>query len=212
MPMIRRSVIWIGLIVVWCCAFGATSSAAAATLTLKQTNGETIEGEHVSSNPQGIVVKKADGSFAPRVAWASLTQESLKQLLTIKAAKPFVENLIDPEDTDPTGKDKKAEVEFKVKIPDRLDRPEANAGIKALTSSSITLSFLILLYLGNIYAGYEAGIFRNYPWILTSATAVVLPVIGPVLFICLPTRMKKSQDQLAAESMAAHLAAQQAQE
>ncbi|MEY2407775.1 MAG: hypothetical protein QOF48_445 [Verrucomicrobiota bacterium] len=209
--MIRRSVIGFGIFVLcWCAIF--VTPARGASMILKLSNGETVEGEPVSFNAQGVVVKKADGTFAPRVAWPTLSQPTLKELSLIKGAKPFVEGLLEPEDVDPTGKAGKPEVEFKVKIPNRLDRPDPQAGLGALPGSPVTMLFLILIYVGNIYAGYEAGVFRNYSWVLTCGVAAVLPIIGPIIFIALPTRIQKSQDQIAAESMAAHLAAQQGQE
>ena len=215
MLMIRRSVVCFGLFVLAWCALTVTPMHA-ASIKLKLNNGETVEGEPVSLNGQGIIVKKADGSFATRVPWKDLTQETLKAVSGLKGinkdAKAAVEAMLEPEDVDPTGKDKKAEIEFKVKLSNRLDRPDPNAGLSALLASPITLMLLVLLYLGNIYAGYEAGVFRNYHCAITSAVAAVLPIAGPILFLCLPTRIQKSQDQLAAESMAAHMAAQVGQE
>jgi hypothetical protein len=217
MLMIRRSVVCFGLFVLlWCASL--VPPVHAATIPLKLNNGEVVEGEPVSLNGEGIVVKKADGSFAPRVSWKDLNQETLKAVTTLKgfannnAAKAAVGALMEPEDVDPTGKEKKPEIEFKAKIPNRLDRPDPSAGLGALLASPVTLVLLVLLYLGNIYAGYEAGVFRNYHCGITCAVAAVMPILGPILFICLPTRIQKSQDELAAESMAAHLAAQQGQE
>src|SRR5262245_60365854 len=109
--MTRRSVIWLAAFVCWLCG---AMPAHGASIQLKLTNGETVDGEPVSFNAQGVVMKKEDGSFAPRVSWANLTQATLKELLAIKAAKPFVESLIEPEDVDPSGKEKAA-IEFKVK-------------------------------------------------------------------------------------------------
>ncbi len=211
--MIRRSVICLGLFVLsWCVLF--ETPGRAATVALKLNNGEVVEGEPVSLNDQGIIVKKADGSFANRVAWKDLNQESLKAVAALKglnkAAQAAVAAMLEPDDVDPAGK--KPEIEFKVKLPNRLERPDPSAGLSALLASPITMMLLVLMYLGNIYAGYEAGVFRNYHCGITCAVAAVAPILGPILFLCLPTRIQKSQDELAAESMAAHLAAQQAQE
>src|ERR1043165_3236632 len=150
--MTRWSAIWLGHLVFGLWLLAATP-AAGASLQLKLSNGDTLEGEPVSFNAQGIVVKKADGSFAPRVGWTNFSPAAIKELSAIKAAKPFVEGLLEPEDLDPSGTEKKAEIFFNVKIPERLDRPDARAGLGAITASPITLLWLILLYVGNIYAG-----------------------------------------------------------
>ncbi|MGH8245172.1 MAG: hypothetical protein ACREUU_01930, partial [Gammaproteobacteria bacterium] len=142
----------LGLIAVGLAGAGEFPAGAA---TYQLNSGESIEGEPVSFNPQGVVFKKPDGNFAPRAAWTNLTQAALKQLASNPKAKPFIEGLIEPEDVDPTGRDKQAEVEIKPKIPDRLDRPDPKAGFGALFSSTITLLGFILIYAANIYAGYE---------------------------------------------------------
>jgi hypothetical protein len=59
----------------------------------------------------------------------------------------------------------------------------------------------LLLYAANIYAGFEIGIFRNYHPGLVCGIAAVAPVLGPVIFLCLPPRVQKSHDELAAEAM-----------
>jgi hypothetical protein len=209
--MIHRLAVLFGLIVVGLAGAGEFPAGAA---TFQLNSGESIEGEPVYQgvNQQGIVFKKPDGSFAPRVGWTNLTQSALKQLASNPKAKPYVEGLIDPEDVDPTGRAKKAELEIKPKIPDRLDRPDPKAGFGALFSSTITLLGFILIYMANIYAGYEVGVFRNYHPGLTCGVAAVVPILGPIIFACLPTRIQKSHDELAAEAMAAHRAAQQAHE
>lgn len=209
--MIHRLAVLLGLIVVGLAGAGQFPAGAA---TFQLNTGESIEGEPVFQgvNQQGIVFKKPDGSFAPRMGWTNLTQSALKQLASNPKAKPYVEGLIDPEDVDPTGRDKKAVIEIKPKIPDRLDRPDPNAGFGALFSSTITLLGFILIYAANVYAGYEVGVFRNYHPGLTCAVAAVVPILGPIIFACLPTRIQKSHDELAAEAMAAHRAAQQAHE
>jgi len=205
--MIHRLAVLFGLIAVGL-AGGGEFPAGAATFQL--ISGESIEGEPVSFKPEGVVIKTPDGNFAPRVGWTNLTQSALKQLASNPKAKPFVDGLIEPEDVDPTGRSKKAELEIKPKIPDRLDRPDPKSGFGALFSSTITLLGFILIYAANVYAGYEVGVFRNYHPGLTCGVAAVVPILGPIIFACLPTRIQKSHDELASEAMAAHKAAQDA--
>src|SRR5439155_21870155 len=67
-------------------------------------------------------------------------------------------------------------------------RPDPKAGIGALFSSSLSLVILLIVYCANIYAGYEIAVFRNYPVALVCALAAIAPVLGPVIFLSLPTR------------------------
>src|SRR5262245_49310468 len=133
--MIHRLAIVLGLVAVGLLGAGKLPAGAA---TFQLNTGETIEGEPVFQgvNQQGIVFKKTDGSFAPRVGWTNLTQSALKQLATNPRAKPFIEGLLEPDDIDPTGRQKAAAIEIKPKIPDRLERPDPKAGFGALFSST----------------------------------------------------------------------------
>lgn len=171
-------------------------------------NGDKLEGEPIAYTAQGLIVKRPDGTFAPRVGWTNFTQSALITLSTNAKIKPFVADYIEVEE--PEDPVKKALSEIRPKIPNRLDRPDPKAGFGALFSSSLTVTLLLLLYAANVYAGFEIAIFRNYPFALVCGVAVIAPVIGPVVFLCLPTRLKKSQDEIAAESMARHAAAAEA--
>ena len=204
--MMHRLAVILGLAAL---ALVAPVTFPAGGATLKLNNGDTIEGEPKYFQPQGLTLKKADGTDLPRVAWTNFSQEALKELSSNPKAKAFVQPLLEAEEAELAEKEKKAAIEIKPKIPDRLDRPDPAAGFGALFSSTITLLGFILIYAGNVYAGYEMGVYRNYPGALTAGVAAIAPVIGPIIFLCVPTRMKKSQDQLASESMAAHLLAQQ---
>lgn len=195
--MIRRFALI--LAVVFLSAWGLLSARAASYALL---NGTTLEGEPISPTAAGLVVKKVDGSFAPRMGWTNFTQEALKELLKEQPkAKPFIEPYLEEDESDA---DKKPALIIKPKEHDRLARPDAKAGMGSLFSSPITLVLLLLAYAGNIYAGFEIGVFRNYHPGLVCGVAAVAPVLGPVIFLCLPTRIQKSLDELAAESMAEH--------
>jgi hypothetical protein len=74
----------------------------------------------------------------------------------------------------------------------------------AMFSSPLSIVLFLLLYAGNIYAAFEIAIFRNYHPGLVCGIAAVAPILGPAIFLCLPTQLQKSHDELAAESMAEH--------
>jgi hypothetical protein len=69
----------------------------------------------------------------------------------------------------------------------RLELPPRQSLLGALFSSSVGLVVLLLIYGANIYAGFEAAIFRARPIGLGMGVAAVLPVLGPVILLSLPT-------------------------
>ena len=191
--MICRSVI-IAVVL----AFALACSSRAATYTLN--DGTTVEGEPSSPNAQGVVIKKADGTL-PRVSWTNFTQEALKEFAKIPRAKPFLEPYLDIEEPDD---EKKPSLEIKPKPHPRLDRPDKKAGTGAMFSSTVSIVLFLLVYAANIYAAFEIAVFRNYHPGLVCGIAAVAPILGPVVFLCIPTRVQKSHDELAAESMSQH--------
>jgi hypothetical protein len=191
---------WLAVIVFLSCGL-----AWAAVYPL--SNGTTIDGDPISYNAAGVVLKKPDGTFLPRESWTNFTQQALGEFNKDPKAKIYVEPFLDVEE--PEGD--QAKIEIKPKDIERLERPGAKAGLSALFASGISLTFLLLVYAANIYAGFEVGLFRNYPPLLTAGVAAVAPVIGPIVFLCLPTRLQKSIDDIAAESMARAMAQAEAE-
>lgn len=195
--MIRRFAFVLAVFALFACAL---VSARAASYPLN--DGTTLDGEPISPTAQGLVVKKADGSFAPRVGWTNFTQQALKDLVKEQPkAKVFIEPFLEEEETD---EDKKPALVIKPKEHARLDRPDPKAGMGSIFSSGLSVVLILIVYAGNIYAGFEIAIFRNYHPGLVCGIAAVAPVIGPAIFLCLPPRLQKSLDELAAESMSEH--------
>lgn len=54
---------------------------------------------------------------------------------------------------------------------------------------------LLMFYAANIYAGYEVAVFRAQPKILVCGISAVIPVIGPIVFLCLPTKVAKASEE-----------------
>ena len=178
---------------------GGISMAPGASYPLN--DGATLSGEPISFTKDGVVVKTADGNFAPRMGWTNFTQEALKELAREPKAKPFVEPYLELDETETV---KKPSLVIKPKAHDRLARPDPKAGMGAMFSSAISVLLFLLLYAGNLYAAFEIAIFRNYHPGLVCGVAAAAPILGPVLFLCLPTRLQKSHEELAAEQMAEH--------
>jgi hypothetical protein len=53
---------------------------------------------------------------------------------------------------------------------------------------------VLLLYGANVYAGFEIAIFRARPVPLVCGVSAVLPVIGPIIFLCLKTLLPPREE------------------
>ena len=193
--MVHRVAVAVLLCVLGCLLPGR---AAGATFTLN--DGQVLEGEAIAPNAQGFIVKLPDGSLSPRVAWTNVTEQTLKEFAKNPKVKPFVEPFVEIEEPELT----KKRVEIKPKPVARLERPDPKAGLGALFSSPLSLTLFLILYAANIYAAFEIAVFRNYPPALVCGISAVAPVLGPIIFLSMPTRLQKSHDEIAAESMAAY--------
>jgi hypothetical protein len=191
--MIRR---WAAVLVLLALAVGTYSARAQQSYPL--LSGEVLSGDPVHFNAQGVVIKRSDGSFAPRMAWTNFTEAGLKELGKDARAKPFVDQFLEAEEDEQS--DKRAETAITVKPVPRLERANLKAGFGALFTSPLSIVLLILFWGANIYAGFEIALFRNYPWPLVCGIAAVVPIIGPVLFLCLPTYIPALQDEESAEA------------
>jgi hypothetical protein len=196
MTRVLAALVGLAILTVW-------GNSACAQQSYPLLSGEVLTGEPVSFNQQGVVLKRPDGSFTPRTGWTNFTETALKQLGQNPKAKPFVDQLIEAEEEEQAAK--KA-VEITVKPAPRLERPNLKAGFGALFSSPLSIFLLLLVWAANIYAAYEVSIFRNYPWPLVCGVAAVVPIIGPILFLCLPSHV--IAPQTTEELMEAHYAAQ----
>ncbi len=177
--MIRRMALRLLLVML-----GLFFAHAALAESFKLLNGSTLDGEPVSFNGEGVVVKRSDKTFAPRVGWTKFSQSALKKLMKYEAAQPFAEPLIEEDvELEPIPTTPKVTLKS---VP-RLTRPSAETGLGAVFSSPLSLAVLLLIYAANIYAGWEIGRYRNYHPAMVGGIAAIAPIIGPVIFLCLPT-------------------------
>jgi len=165
------------------------------------SSGEVLTGEPVHFNAQGAVFKRSDGSFTSRTSWTNFTEAALKELGKDARAKPFVDQYLEAAEEDEPEAQRAA---ITVKPVERLDRSNPKAGIGAIFSSPLSIVLILLVWAANIYAAYEIALFRNYPWVLVCGIAAVAPVVGPVLFLCLPTYMKTEETEEVVEAEHAH--------
>jgi hypothetical protein len=165
----------------WLC--GLLSAAAADTFTL--TDGTDLTGDVISYNDNGVVFRLDVDKYSERVPWTKFSQDALK-LLSQKNAKirPLAEPFIE---TPPVQRSKKVGVKSLNEV-NRLQLPERRSLIGSLFSSSIGLVALMLIYAANIFAGYEIAVVRARPIAMVMGVAVVLPILGPLIFLLLPVR------------------------
>ena len=156
---------------------GVAISAVADTFEL--VDGSKLTGEAIwgSANAQGIVIKKEDGTYAPRTGWTNFTVNTLKQLTQNPKAKQFVEPLLEAVDDEAISA-KKAAAEIVLKPVPRLERPDPRAGFGALFRSPLSVMLLVIVYLANLYAAFEISIFKNYPAAAVCSAAAAVPVAG----------------------------------
>jgi hypothetical protein len=170
-------------------SFGLMAGISRAD-TFHLTDNSTISGEIVSMDDKGVILKQADGSYADRLPWSKVSQADLKDLdQNNPKAAPFVEPFIE----ESTERAPRPVIEVKP-VP-HFDRPTGHSLIGALFTSSTGLFTLFLLYAANLYAGYEISIFRAQPVGLVCGVSAVAPVIGPIIFLAMPSNIKaKSPD------------------
>lgn len=161
---------------------------AAGADTYQLTDGKSITGDVISYNDNGIVFRLEADTYSDRIPWTKFTQDALKQLSKNPKVKPLADPFIE---TPPVQKAKKGPVT--VGPVTRLDLPPKESLIAALFSSSVGLVALLLIYAANIYAGYEVAVCRSRPIALVMGVAVVLPILGPIIFLAMPVQVEAAE-------------------
>jgi hypothetical protein len=178
-PIVHKILV---VLLLWC----ALVVGVARAETFHLTDGSTVSGDIVSLDDKGVVLKQADGSYADRLPWGKLSQADLKDLdLNNAKAAPFVEPFI--EDS-PDAHAPRPVIEVKP-VP-HFNRPTGHSLLGALFTSTTGFFTLLMLYAANLYAGYEISIFRAQPVGLVCGVSAVAPVIGPIIFLAMPSKLK----------------------
>jgi len=166
--------------------------------TFQLLDGSTVTGEIVfPATDDGLNFKIAQGKYQ-RIPWTNFTQSALQVLAKNPNPKivQYAEPLIEVTEEE---KLKKTEPPV-IKTPPRLERPAKGSLFGALFGSSLGLFTLLLLYASNIYAGYEIATVRAYPAVMVCGIAAVAPLVGPIIFLCLPTRVKSAVEETVEEA------------
>lgn len=162
--------------------------AKADTYTL--TDGTSVIGDVISYNDDGVTFHTPDDKYTDRIPWTKFSQDSLKAFVKdpkLNIKKPKISELAGPFIEVPPVSHTEAPVT--IHQVQRLDLPPKQSVIAALFSSSLGLILLLLIYAANLYAAFEIAVFRARPPAAVIGLAAVLPIIGPIIFLSLPTVM-----------------------
>jgi len=170
-----RKLGWIILSLGLCGGFAAATRAD----TFQLIDGTSVSGDIVLFNEAGVTLRTPSDSYT-NVVWPKFSQASLKQLAQNPKIKPLAEAFIET----PPARPKNEEIQ--IQDVSRLALPPKESLFAALLSSSVGFVVLLLIYAANVYAGYEIAIVRGRPIGLVMVVAAVLPILGPILFLCLP--------------------------
>lgn len=171
----------------------------AGTYTL--SDGQTITGEPVSFDANGVVIKLSSGAFAPRTPYAKFTQDSLKQLQS-ETKKPQEAEMIAPF-LEETQLEEAQHQQITIKPVERVERPTGNTGLSAIFSSAIGIFLFLVLYGANLFAAYEIAFYKRMHVALVMGVSAVLPFLGPIIFLCIPGRTFAMEQAEHAEAVAA---------
>ena len=176
--------------------------ASASAIQFEMVDGAVVEGEIIQGKPEALQIRVGDGNYQ-KLPWDKLSQKTLRMLAEDSKLKleSFVEPYIETPDDE---RIKKTEVE--IKGWPQLGRPAKQSLIIALFGSPLGLFMLVLIYAANIYAGYEIAAVRAFSPAMVCGVSAVAPIIGPVIFLCMPTRLESSTEY-EQESKPAHASA-----
>ncbi|HTH47356.1 MAG TPA: hypothetical protein VMB21_07580, partial [Candidatus Limnocylindria bacterium] len=153
--------------------------------------GDVYKGKLTAADKDGLVVLLDSGDFSPRVDWAKLSDETLKELADDPRAAKFVEPFLEPPAATIAIQEAK---EIPVKQPARLDLPDMKKGVVAALTTPNGMILLLILFFGNLYGAFEVARFKWRPVALVCGLSAVLPVVGPLIFLVLPRNQPESEE------------------
>lgn len=150
-------------------------SAISAEFELK--SGETISGNIIGAERAGVTVRNNRGEMLPLIPWSSLTESTLRTLQDEPMAAEYVSGLIS------------SAAPGEMVFVERISRPSPDAGVFSLLFSSVGWLFILAIYAGSIYAGYEIAVYRGYAPSIVCIGSAVVPVLAPIGFLAVPRHM-----------------------
>jgi hypothetical protein len=147
-------------------------------------NGDVYRGE-ASFNEDGLVVRLDIGGFSPRISWGKLTQETLKEIAEDPRAREFAEPFIEVP-IEVREAERRQRKEIRISEPPTVPLPPEQGGFFASMTNPVGWFILGVLYLANLYAGFEVARFKGRPMVLVVGLSAIAPIIGPIIFALLP--------------------------
>ena len=166
------------------------SQAHAQTYVQLEFDGQSAEWRLVNFKDGYIEVAPRGGGASKKVPWGHLSQDSLQRLKPLKNFGVFAEKWLDPDRQAPPAASNQVRVE--IKPVDRMERPTQGS----LFGTPVTFFFLVMFYLGNIYAGYEIAMFRNRNKYMVAGICAAAPLVGPIVFLALPTHLEPVEEEV----------------
>ena len=160
----------------WLCGLVVPARADSFQLT----DGSSVSGNIVTFNDNGIMFRMENDSYT-NLLWTKFSQEALIQL----GKNPKIKSLVEPFLEPPTPR-RPQKPEITIQEVSRLELPPKQSLLTAFFSSSIGFIILLFLYVANVYAAYEIAVVRAHSMGLVVGMSAVLPILGPIIFLCTP--------------------------
>ena len=170
----------------WLCGLAVPARAD----SLQLIDGSSVSGNIVTFNDNGLMLRMENDSYT-NLLWTKFSQDALVQLGKNPKIKPLVEPFIEPPSSQRPPKP-----EITIQEVSRLELPAKQSLLLAFFSSSVGFVILLLLYVANMYAAYEIAVVRAHPMGLVVGVSAVLPILGPIIFLCTPTQTESTQSVL----------------
>lgn len=169
-----------------------SAALAVGAVTLKFTDGGSVTGDIVKPDDSGLMIH-AEGDVYTNIAWARLSQDTLKEISSDPKVKAFADPFIEPTQTvNPAPP-------IQLNPVSRIERPEHPSLIGGIVTSPLGLLILLVLYGANLFAAFEISIVKARPAAQVMGVAAILPVIGPIIFLYLPMHVEKTPEEILAE-------------
>ena len=171
---------------------GSAEARQLAEGEISLTNGNILEGTVADVDQNGIVVRRDIGGFARRANWMQLTQQSLKKIRRLgqvdpkryRGAAAYAEPFIEPDESQMEKSLPPGPVKGLVNPP--LPSSVEVASKVAAFGSGGGIGLLVAIALGSMMAGLGVAAFRESNPIWAAGVSLLLPIIGPVLFLVKP--------------------------
>jgi hypothetical protein len=187
--------VYLSLVTIGIGLFIATS---AVSDEFKFSNGNVLRGDFASANEDGLVVKLDVGGFSERAHWIDFEQDTLKMLLNIPEARPYVTKYIirDPKLV------RKPLPPIVLRPVDRPKHTTEETGFFAALMNPFGFFLIGILLLVNLFAAYEIARFRRWPVLLVCGTSFVMPIIAPIVFLSFPPPHEPEEEEEEEETQA----------